>query len=377
MHYSFDTWFKMGIVLIISLVVVLLVDLPHGPEHWSSDLRTSLLSKRASTQNRDIALVEINNAALRRMAYTLPIDRELLARIIEAIDAAGPKAIGIDIILDRPTEPRKDELLVSAIKNAKSKIVLGVLDRETMLSDAREYQDGIVQQTGRPVGHLYLDTEHSNRATISDYVVREIVAPVGGQQPVRGLAEELAAASGKASYPADPHIAWLLPPKDGTDVFLTLPAASILDREGPPVGELLRNRIVLIGGNFPDRDQHLTPLSVSDGSRSSGLFIHAQILRQMLDGQSFRSPGRTAHAVLLAAAVFVGWFFGTRLHGAVHHVVFELFVAVLLLSIGVGLYAFFDTLFPFLTIWLAIVTVASIMEVAREKEQHHVSSAPG
>lgn len=44
------------------------------------------------------------------------------------------------------------------------------------------------------------------------------------------------------------------------------------------------DRIVIIGLNMLDSDQHPTPLSVVSGSAMSGAEIHAQIVAQRLDG---------------------------------------------------------------------------------------------
>ncbi len=55
-----------------ALVLATLLDFPHGPEHWSADLRTALLSKRPESQHKRIALVNVTDQTLDRLAQTWP-----------------------------------------------------------------------------------------------------------------------------------------------------------------------------------------------------------------------------------------------------------------------------------------------------------------
>src|ERR1700761_7907868 len=58
-----------------SVITIYLVDLPHGPAHWSADLQAAWLSKRPETQNSQIAIVVIDERALAPFPYLSPIDR--------------------------------------------------------------------------------------------------------------------------------------------------------------------------------------------------------------------------------------------------------------------------------------------------------------
>jgi CHASE2 domain-containing sensor protein len=66
---------------------------------------------------------------------------------------------------------------------------------------------------------------------------------------------------------------------------------------------LLKDKIVLIGGGFSDRDRHLTPFSVADNERIPGVFIHAQIIAQLRDGRSIYAFSFWQE-VLLASGIF-------------------------------------------------------------------------
>ena len=45
------------------------------------------------------------------------------------------------------------------------------------------------------------------------------------------------------------------------------------------------NKIVIIGGLFPDIDRHLTPLTARANELQPGAVIHAQIAAEMVDGR--------------------------------------------------------------------------------------------
>src|SRR5713101_4007563 len=85
-----------------------LLDPPHSPEHWSSDLLTAHFSKTAESQNQNIILVYISESTLADKPYLSPIDREVVANLVSAIDEAGAMVIGLDLILDRKTEPESN-----------------------------------------------------------------------------------------------------------------------------------------------------------------------------------------------------------------------------------------------------------------------------
>jgi CHASE2 domain-containing sensor protein len=69
----------------------------------------------------------------------------------------------------------------------------------------------------------------------------------------------------------------------------------------------LRGKIVLIGGDFVDRDKHLTPLSVLDGAKMPGVMVQAQILAQLRDGRSIHEVPWDMELALLAVVALLGF----------------------------------------------------------------------
>ena len=342
--------YALGAIVSLGVGFLLSYHFPHGLDHWSTDLKTAYLSERLTTQHPRIALIIVSDRTLEEYPYVSPVDRQLLAELVDRIDQSGAKTIGIDFIFDRPTEPTKDRTLIQSIQRAKVPIVLGALDVRTSLSDRdRAFQANFLAQTKRPVGHLHFDQNH-DALVISDHVVRYIAKPSPDQPTQRSFAEILAVTAGHVDPPSSRYISWLLPPKNRSETFLTLSAEQVLGRSNPPIelrlADLFRNRIVLIGGNFADRDRHLTPLSVISEERFSGVFIHAQILAQLLDSRYTRSLSFPIELMVLVIAACIGIWLGRRNRSGHYHLWVESTGVVGLIAISAVAFVFISLVFP-------------------------------
>ncbi len=65
-------------------------------DHMMGDVRIAFLSDRLPSQHPGVAIVSITDETLKDNKVRQPIDRALLARTVEAVDAAGAQVIGID-----------------------------------------------------------------------------------------------------------------------------------------------------------------------------------------------------------------------------------------------------------------------------------------
>jgi adenylate cyclase len=254
------------------------------------DYRVALLSPQAPRQRPEIAIVLITENTLLDYESRAPIDRGLLAEVIRAVDAAGPKAIGLDFIFDRKT--RMDGELLAAIAAAKAPVVLGSIDRRVPLTpESLPRQSEFLERAGRPYGHFVLER---NRGIIDpgrDGRVRLLGDryPDGSGTPA--FAAVLAKAAGYDHEPPNRRIAWLREPSH-EPLFAIIP----IPRHDPAAvktvaseflfgshKDVLHDRVVLVGGAMIDRDRHTTPLSVLDDSPVHGVYIQAQALAQRID----------------------------------------------------------------------------------------------
>ena len=68
-------------------------------------------SSQARPPSDRIVIIGITEETIDQLPYRSPVDRGFLAKILEAMEAGRPEAIGLDLLFDQPTEPGKDQAL--------------------------------------------------------------------------------------------------------------------------------------------------------------------------------------------------------------------------------------------------------------------------
>ncbi len=295
--------------------------LPAAPDKFTYDWRTYFLTERAERPRDDIAIILIDEQSLAGYNYLSPIDRGLTAELVKLVDAAGPKAIGLDLIVDRPTEPAKDDALLEAIRGAKAPVVLGAIDsRAGVDADGLAYQEAFISGTKRPAGHIFFAAQ-KNLLTLGDQAVRFMLPPSPELPSRPAFARLLADIDGKKPEPESDYIFWRRPPADsGAELFPTFSVPPHRDNAGNLKGSILpeswrgafKGKIVLIGGAFADRDLHLTPLTVATREPVHGVEVHAQILAQLRDGRTIYEMPPWAEFLVVAAVAALGIFAAHR-----------------------------------------------------------------
>lgn len=334
-----------------------------APDELTYDWRTYLLTERATHPRDDIALVLIDEESLVGYGYVSPIDRRLTADVVGAIADAGAKAIGLDFIIDRPTEPAKDAAFVAALRAARARlpVVLGAIDDRSGVPDAAlAFQADIVARAGVTPAQIYVASEQQ-RLAIGDQAVRYIVSAPGPQQRPF-FAQALAAAVGVRVTPASPLIAWQHPPAAaGANFVPTFTVPAHRDAAGTPTGDILPSswraalagKIVLVGGAFRDRDRHLTPLSVATAERVPGVQIHAQILAQLLDARSVHQPELWQEILIVAGVAALGFLVAYRWQLTGDELRVSVIAFLLFVGLSFGLFAAFRFILPTATLFFA------------------------
>jgi len=288
-------------------------------EHAMADTRTSFLSDRLASQHPHVAIVGITDQTLSDFKVRLPIDRHLLARLVDAVDAAGAKVIGLDVLFYRTAPADNEDLLVDALRRAKAKVVLAAADERLGLSQPQiDRQLGFLAQVGHPAGYVNLATER-------DWVVRFKAQPAAKSAYPKSFARLLAESAGYPVSEERRRIAWLRAPLDGSDTFLTIPAETLLGPADDPLVQAtragLKDKIVIIGGLLPDLDQHLTPLTSLTNDKMPGAVIHAHIAAAMVDGRSVGQVEvdslvlRLGLAFLAGFGFLIGWRYRLKRQG--------------------------------------------------------------
>src|SRR5437773_11883497 len=103
-------------ILLVSAALGLLVDWrAPGLGRYARDL---LMRARGPLPvPEDIAIVAIDEPSIARFGR-FPWSRQVIARTIDSIAAAKPKAIGLDVLFSDPTTQEDDEMLARSIGRA-------------------------------------------------------------------------------------------------------------------------------------------------------------------------------------------------------------------------------------------------------------------
>ena len=196
--------------------------------------------------------------------------------MVEQIDRAGPRAIGIDILFDSPTERlRRMSDCAEVLQSARSPLVIA----DAGLSDGLTEEQVSYLQSFAPIGEERIGCAipRSNRRRGEGFL--------SGSRPGRHLATSpIAGACSRRWAAAEDRegSSGLLSHAKGTPHgFPTYPAESI----GLLPPDWLSGKFVLIGADLPAEDRHLTPFAALDGVEVGslpGVVIHAHSLAQNL-----------------------------------------------------------------------------------------------
>jgi len=246
------------------------------------DLRASVFAPEIEKDDR-IVLIVYNEDTLKLTGQRSPVDRTILAQSLETIDAAGAKSIGIDILFDMPQDD--DQLLLSAFNAMRTPTYLAYASPESNTEiDFAQHQflsqflDRIKNNTVKPTS-IRLETG-------SDGVARQWTAQKANLPPFFAIAltkpnPKFAENSGAIRY--------VVPSSQDMPVFDKFPIESFADpATADMLASFIRDKYVLIGGDFVDRDRFETPVgslsdSESEDGRMIGLEVHAHMLAQLLN----------------------------------------------------------------------------------------------
>lgn len=286
---------------------------------FANDVQVAFIVDRAPAEHGTVALVLVREQTLEELPYLSPIDRGLMARLVRAVDALGPRVIGLDFVFDQATEPAKDRDLEVAISQARARVVLGGIDERTPLTDRRRgWQRAFLARIGRPAG--YFNLRYDAQEASGQPIIRYRAGPSGDPQFPLSFAEAVASAAEVAPWPpgASRRIAWLGTPQNGGETFLAIEADAVLSAAAEPSGPLanmlrtrLAGRIVLVGAQFPDRDRHPTPMTLFEDAGMAGVEVHAHILAALVDRRrldDLDAPWRPTLVFFAAGLGFLaGW----------------------------------------------------------------------
>ncbi len=257
--------------------------------------------RQPGDQDKRDLLVPFTPDTQRTTGERSPLDRTTLANALTNLDAMGAKAIGIDILIDQAQAD--DPLLVKALHEMKTPVWLGYAT-----NTHNSFDIDIWQQEFMDAFEKAIDNPNVRKASIrleadNDNVMRNWPAQYRDLPPFLPVA--MTGLTRAANY--EGSVIYRAPKGFGTndqrEVFTSLPIDLFATTEGAAMlGNEVKGRFVLIGGDLPDLDQFETPATRLTGQPTTGLKVHATMLTQLLDG---RLPGRVNDVALWIVAFFV------------------------------------------------------------------------
>ncbi|HEY0185306.1 MAG TPA: adenylate/guanylate cyclase domain-containing protein [Rhodopila sp.] len=326
------------LILIFAIGAALLLTRPPSPLAAAERLLEAVAFRLLGPQRppgSDVIVVGITEETLAAFPYRSPVDRGFLAGLIDALARGGVVAIGLDVVLDRPTEPAKDAALRRALTRTDIPVVaISIAPDTTMPPEQRRFLAGFL--SGVRTGDANLARDRF------DDLIRDHF-PVHPATGARSLPAAIAAALGVAVPQGPFPIEWQRSSRGGHagPDMPTYPAEAI----GLLPPGWLRGKVALIGSLIAGSDEHRT-LASAFGPPSFGVEIHAQVVAQLLHGRAVPAPALPwleilTTAGLAAAGVGLGLAWSGALAAAALAALAAGFVALTL-----GLYAATGVLVP-------------------------------
>jgi adenylate cyclase len=288
-----------------------------------------------------IVLVGIDDASMAELRQRWPWPRELHARLIDALTAAGAAVVAFDVLFEFQTERDDDQALRGAIERAGNVVLgAGMVQQNTPYGTIWQRKEPLplfVAHGGAQVGlvNLEFDRDQAMRRIPDgqDVFWRTIVARLQAQMPDQPLNTQVPPGSlirytgPPGTYPRVPFYMALEPdkylkPGDLADALV------IVGRDTRSASDVGAAQV----DTFP------TPFSLIGHGHMPGMEVHANILENVLGGAPVRPAPRwqqqaaLALAVLLASALmvrfrpFVSAIAGVGLIGAAGGAAYALFV---------------------------------------------------
>ena len=305
------------VIALLLLVIALLIaasswrlPLLSDAESALYDLRAANLAPGADTDKR-VTLVVYTADTNRATGQISPVDRTILAKALAQIDQLGAKAIAIDVLFDSPQDD--DALLQGTLKGMTTPTFLA-------FADAKTNPDAITYEQEQDL-RAYVAAAASPRVEPASILLETDTDGVARRWPrhYAGLPPLLAVAMSEAGGDPDGRfikytgpIRFRMPLSSDRPVFDKIPIDLLADPDSAPlVQEVIKNRYVMIGGDFSDFDKFDTPFTrtgnpITGERQMIGVEVHASMLAQLLDHALPRGLPGWARWVAAGIVVLLG-----------------------------------------------------------------------
>ena len=263
-----------------------------GIERAVHDAYRYLLAEQVET-DPDIVLLLYTDGVARETGRTNPVDRAMLAGALRAADAAGAKAVAIDMIFTQPTADEGE--LLDALAGMSIPTYVAFADPEhdraaywdvSVDADARRYQDRFWRRLeGSKVRKVspVIGVDEAGVARRWPDIAQGGNPTMAGA--IAGAIEISQDYRGGIRFTRMPDAAAVNGLEAAKDMFPALETHLVSDELfADAFTPLLAGKYVLIGSDTFNSDQLATPITrMGGGPKVAGVTVHAQMLRQALD----------------------------------------------------------------------------------------------
>ncbi|MDO9434869.1 CHASE2 domain-containing protein [Hydrogenophaga sp.] len=284
-------WFEWGLLSAALLAFVVALSCSRSLEHIDLALTDQLARLSVQDQSPDIVVVAIDDKSLAEIGRW-PWRRAFHAAVLDRITAAGPRAVGLDLILVEPgNDDTTDDALLGAAIARSGKVVLPLMlmDRQGTGRLSRMDPAPALAARAAAIGHIHLEIDSDG--IVRSTFLREGTAGqwwdhfaiamlrVGGFALPEPLPGERAPAAAHADAWQRDH--WQQIPFAGPPgSFERVSYVDLLKGKVPP--EKLAGKYVLVGATATGMgDAYATPRS-GQGELMPGVEISANVLNSLL-----------------------------------------------------------------------------------------------
>ncbi|OUV03881.1 MAG: hypothetical protein CBC42_00300 [Betaproteobacteria bacterium TMED82] len=341
-----------------------------GFENAAKDIRVAAL-QQPEPQSEDIIIATINEETVGMFQYRSPIDREFIADLILELERKKVKAIGVDVLFDSPTEPKKDKYLKETLRKITVPLFISYTTTSSAVTEEQlEYLNEFVPEHQRAAANFATDP--------FDGSVRWIFAGETEGMPL-SFPRKAAQLMGITTSKEQISIAWRPNPIDAdTTAFKEFPSQAI------PVlpDHWFKDKIVLIGAKLSLTDRHRTPLAlVDDGDLGNmpGVIIHAHALSQYLENREPHQITLRGTILMCLLMGLVGMGIGLAKKGLTFSFACGTISIILLWTIG--FYCFwhglpiFALVAPTLTLAISLFAIELLIGKAERQQRKYVQGA--
>jgi len=246
----------------------------------------------------EIAIIEYDDVTARETRKTSPIDRALVAKAIQAADAGGAKAIGVDFFFAQPTDD--EDALVEVLNAVSTPIFMVYADPEAdgglywsaaIGGESKAYQDQLwARLSNAPITRVSPMIGTGPAKVARRWPGRRGQAQIPLAAAMAGYDNQAFGYQGSIAFTRMAEKRERMNDTYAAGMFPTFSLTAFRDDvTAESLGQLFADRYVLIGLDIFNADRLATPVSRIEGEANvPGVAIHAHMLRQALGGDFAR-----------------------------------------------------------------------------------------